>query len=110
MWEAEKWEKLFVDNVIMQSFAIGLVWGVYGKSVKNLPQVAKSDDEQKATDAREQFKLLKKQLKTVVTNQKTRLEAALSQNRMWEAEKWEKLFVDNVIMQSFAIGLVWGVY
>ncbi|PAQ15373.1 hypothetical protein CD798_06175 [Bacillaceae bacterium SAOS 7] len=81
-----------------------------GKSVKNLPQVAKSDDEQKATDAREQFKLLKKQLKTVVTNQKTRLEAALSQNRMWEAEKWEKLFVDNVIMQSFAIGLVWGVY
>ncbi|MGM7637057.1 DUF4132 domain-containing protein [Bacillus sp. Hm123] len=81
-----------------------------GKSVKNLPQVAKSDDEQKATDAREQFKLLKKQLKTVVTNQKTRLEAALSKNRTWEAEKWEKLFVDNVIMQSFAIGLIWGVY
>ncbi|WP_338754346.1 DUF4132 domain-containing protein [Bacillus sp. FJAT-52991] len=81
-----------------------------GKSVKNLPPVAKSDDEQKASDAREQFKLLKKQLKSVVSNQKARLEAALSQNRTWAVEKWEKLFVENVIMQSFAIGLIWGVY
>ena len=81
-----------------------------GKKLKNLPSPGKQDDEEKAKAASEAFKLMKKQLKTVVTNQKLRLEQALSTERLWPADKWQELFVRNPIMHQFAIGLVWGVY
>jgi hypothetical protein len=81
-----------------------------GKQLKNLPSVGKSDNKQMAEHAREEFKLLKKQLKTLVKVQGERLENALSVNRMWTSDKWKRLFVDNVIMQRFALGLIWGVY
>ncbi len=81
-----------------------------GKKLKNLPAPGKKDDPEKAGAASEAFKLLKKQLKTVVANQKLRLEQALSAERMWPAEKWQALFVENPVMHQFAIGLIWGVY
>jgi hypothetical protein len=81
-----------------------------GKALKNLPAVGKNDNEEMANKAREEFKILKKQLKTLVEVQSTRLEIALSINRKWTLEKWNKLFVENVIMNRFAIGLIWGIY
>lgn len=81
-----------------------------GKILKNLPAVGKNDNKEIATKASQEFKLLKKQLKTVVTLQTQRLENVLSINRKWTVEKWKKLFVDNVIMHRFAEGLIWGVY
>lgn len=81
-----------------------------GKKVKNLPAPGKKDDEAKATAAYEEFKLLKKQMKTTVASQRSRLELALSAERLWKKEDWEKLFVKNPIMHQFAIGLIWGVY
>lgn len=80
------------------------------KRLKNLPSPGKKDDPEKAEAANSEFKLLKKQLKTVVTNQKIRLEQALSAERMWPAEKWRELFVKNPIMHQFATGLIWGLY
>ncbi len=53
---------------------------------------------------------MKKQLKTVVANQKLRLEQALSAERLWEPAKWQALFVKNPVMHQFAIGLIWGRY
>ena len=53
---------------------------------------------------------MKKQLKTVVANQKIRLEQALRVERRWEAGKWRALFVENPVMHQFAMGLVWGMY
>ncbi|QZY56176.1 DUF4132 domain-containing protein [Crassaminicella profunda] len=81
-----------------------------GKILKNLPKPGKNDDEEKAEVAREGFKLLKKQLKTLITAQSERLDIALGNNRKWRLEQWKNLFVENMIMQRFAIGLIWGIY
>jgi hypothetical protein len=80
------------------------------KKIKNLPAPGKKDDEAKAQSAFEEFKLLKKQIKTVVANQKLRLDLALSVERKWDKAAWESLFVKNPIMHQFAIGLIWGTY
>ena len=81
-----------------------------GKKVKNLPAPGKTDDEAKATAAYNDFKTMKKQIRTTVTAQKGRLEAALSVLRCWTSERWRALFVHNPIMHQFAMSLIWGVY
>lgn len=81
-----------------------------GKMVKNLPAPGKTDDESKATAAYEEFKAMKKQIKTTVTAQKSRLEAAMSALRCWDTDSWRALFVQNPIMHQFAISLIWGIY
>lgn len=81
-----------------------------GKKLKSLPAVGKSDDEAKATAALEEFKELKKQMKTTVKTQTIRLELAMSLDRKWTAENWKKLFVKNPLMHQFAISLIWGNY
>ncbi len=80
------------------------------KKLKNLPAPGKRDDEEKAAAAYAEFKQMKKQMKTVVTNQKMRLEQALTAERLWTAKAWEELFVKNPVMHQFAIGLIWGAY
>lgn len=81
-----------------------------GKKIKSLPAIGKNDDEAKAKAALEEFKELKKQMKTTVKNQALRLELALSIDRKWTVENWKKLFVKNPIMHQFAISLIWGHY
>lgn len=81
-----------------------------GKEMKALPKPNKSDDELKAKEATEEFKALKKQIKTIVSTQSLRLEMALSTNRAWKKKAWEDLFIENPIMHKFSLGLVWGVY
>ncbi len=83
---------------------------VLGKQLKNLPAPGKKDDEKKAKAAYEEFKQMKKQIKTVASGQKLRLEQALSSSRLWSVEAWKRLFVRNPIMHQFAIALIWGVY
>ncbi|MCM1358632.1 MAG: DUF4132 domain-containing protein, partial [Prevotella sp.] len=80
------------------------------KKVKNLPKVGANDDKEKAEKAYEDFKIMKKQIKTVVANQKQRLEYVLMCDRKWTSENWTNLFVKNPVMHCFAIGLIWGVY
>lgn len=86
------------------------VYDENGKKLKNLPAPAKKDDTAQATAAYEDFKQLKKQMKTTVSSQKSRLEYALSVRREWLVEAWKNLFVKNPLMHQFAIGLIWGVY
>lgn len=81
-----------------------------GKKLKNIPSPGKKDDPELAAASYESFKLMKKQMKTVLTNQKQRLEMALSSERQWSVEKWQELFVKNPVMHQFAISLIWGVY
>ena len=80
-----------------------------GKAVKNMPAPGKTDDPQ-AAEAYEEFKIMKKQIKTTVTAQRARLEAALSVLRCWDTDRWKALFVDNPIMHQFAMSLIWGIY
>ncbi len=81
-----------------------------GKKVKNLPAPGKRDQEEKAKAENDRFKQMKKQLKTVVGNQKLRLEQALGTGRQWRVEQWKELFVKNPVMHQFAMGLIWGLY
>ncbi|MED0669724.1 DUF4132 domain-containing protein [Aneurinibacillus aneurinilyticus] len=81
-----------------------------GKILKNLPKPTQTDDAELAEQAREEMKLLKKELKNAIKIQSMRLENALSTNRLWSTNDWKNLFVNNVLMQRFAIGLIWGVY
>ncbi len=81
-----------------------------GKRLKNLPAPGRQDDPEKAASANQAFRQMKKQLKEVTASQKLRLEQALLAARFWEPEKWRALFVNNPVMQSFAMGLIWGVY
>lgn len=80
------------------------------KKLKNMPAPGKRDDEALAAEAYAEFKQMKKQMKATVANQKLRLEAALSTERKWKADRWRALFVENPIMHQFAISLIWGVY
>lgn len=81
-----------------------------GKKLKNMPAPGKRDDEDKAAQAYEEFKAMKKQLKTVAASQKQRLELALLSGRMWKKEDWAELFTKKPVMHPFAIGLIWGIY
>ena len=81
-----------------------------GKKIKSLPKPGAKDDTEKAERAKSDFTALKKSLKAVVQTQQQRLEQALATGRTWTPEAWQKLFVQNPIMHSFATGLVWGVY
>ena len=80
-----------------------------GKTVKNLPAPGKTD-EPRAADVYEEFKAMKKAIKTTVTAQRARLESALSVLRCWDTDRWQALFVGNPIMHQFAMSLIWGVY
>ncbi|PQP81667.1 hypothetical protein C0Q44_18380 [Paenibacillus sp. PCH8] len=81
-----------------------------GKSVKSLPAPAQKDDAELASQSKARFTQLKKDLKSMVTIQAQRLEESLSKQRLWSADEWKALFVQNVIMQKFAVGLIWGTY
>ena len=80
-----------------------------GKAVKSMPAPGKTDDPI-ANDAYEAFKTMKKQIKTTVSAQRSRLELALSVLRCWDVERWKALFVENPIMHQFAMSLIWGIY
>ncbi|WP_020620485.1 DUF4132 domain-containing protein [Paenibacillus daejeonensis] len=81
-----------------------------GKAVKSLPAAGAKDDADQAKQAKAAFNQLKKDLKTMAGIQLQRLEESLSKQRLWSAQEWKDLFVENVIMHQFAIGLIWGVY
>lgn len=81
-----------------------------GKKLKNMPAPGKRDQEETARSSYEAFKEMKKQMKTTLASQKTRLELALSAGREWDTGAWEALFVRNPIMHQFAMGLIWGIY
>lgn len=81
-----------------------------GKRVKSLPKGTKDDNEDLVKKAAEEFKILKKQLKEMVTLQTNRMEDALVEHRLWTSKNWQELFLQNPIMNIIGKGLVWGVY
>lgn len=80
------------------------------KKLKTVPAPSKKDNAETAKQSNTEFKQMKKQLKNVISIQKIRLETAFLADRRWDREAWEKLFVKNPVMHSFAIGLIWAAY
>ncbi len=81
-----------------------------GKTLKSLPAPGEKDDAALAAEAKSRFAQLKKDLKKMAAIQLQRLEESLSKQRLWSAEEWSDLFVGNIIMRQFAVGLIWGIY
>lgn len=97
-------------RVVLTSSLTLEVYDEKGKMLKNMPAPGKQDDPVKAKAANDAWKLLKKQLKTVTSNQKVRLEQIFITERKWTGSQWQELFVKNPVMHPFAMGLIWGVY
>lgn len=81
-----------------------------GKPIKSLPKPNAKDDAGMAETAKSELSAIKKQLRSIINMQTQRLEMALSLNRYWSQNTWKSLFVENPIMQQFAISLIWGEY
>ncbi len=95
---------------LMPDFSLSIFDNAKNKSIKSMPKPNDKDDAVKAENAKKEFSELKKQIKTVVTTQKNRLEKVLMNGRLWTVEKWRNLFEENAIMHCFAENLVWGTY
>ena len=78
-----------------------------GKRLKTLPKPGAKDDPLLAPAASEQFKNLKKTVKTVATVQIRRLENAMSVGRRWASADYRRFIVEHPVLVHLARRLVW---
>lgn len=83
---------------------------VSGSRLKDLPKPNKSDDEKRANDAVNRYKLLKKDARTVATQQVARLESAMCLRRRWSPENFQLFLVEHPLVRHLTRRLIWGVY
>jgi hypothetical protein len=81
-----------------------------GARLKDLPKPLKTDDAALAEQAAERFKLLKKDARTVVSQQLARFELAMSTRRRWTAADFRRLIVEHPLLRHLAQRLLWGAY
>ena len=81
-----------------------------GSARADLPRPAAGDDPERAAEAVEAFKALKKDLKVAVTEQRTRLELAMCSGRRWGEAAFRTLLVEHPLLGRLVRGLVWGTY
>ncbi|WIH90306.1 DUF4132 domain-containing protein [Brachyspira pilosicoli] len=80
------------------------------KIIKSLPAPNSKDDKAEADSAKKEYTTLKKEIKTLIQNQKIRLQKVLLNGRKWTYNNFKTVFVENPIMNIFALKLIWGVY
>jgi HEAT repeat protein len=78
-----------------------------GKTVKNPPAAAKSDDAEKAKAAKKAFTDAKKVVKEVVKRQTERLYEALCTQRSWCFEDWKRYLADHPVVGKICVRLAW---
>jgi hypothetical protein len=76
----------------------------------DLPKPNTKDDAEKAKQAIEEWKLLKKQIAEVAKIQNERLEQAMVSGRKWNKTEFEMLLVNHPLMINLVRLLVWGAY
>jgi HEAT repeat protein len=81
-----------------------------GKTVKNPPAAAKTDDEEKAKAAKKAFTDAKKTVKDVVKRQAERLYEALCTQRTWRFEHWRRYLADHPIVGRLCVRLAWAAF
>jgi predicted DNA-binding WGR domain protein len=81
-----------------------------GKVKSDLPSPGAKDDNAKAAEAVEAWKLLKRQIREIGKVQAERLEQAMVTGRRWKAGDFELLLVKHPLMINFVRLLVWGGY
>ena len=80
------------------------------KIIKSLPAPNSKDDKVEADRAKKECTTLKKEIKTLIQNQKIRLQKVLLNGRKWTYNNFKTVFVENPIMNIFALKLIWGAY
>jgi hypothetical protein len=78
-----------------------------GKRRKDLPVPGARDDAQLAPAERKRFSALKKDVRTVATDQVRRLEAAMVDCRGWTAGEFHELFTSHPLLWHMVRRLVW---
>ncbi|GAA3909618.1 WGR and DUF4132 domain-containing protein [Actinoplanes auranticolor] len=81
-----------------------------GKHLKALPKPGARDDAELAPAAHQQFTALKKDVRTVATDQIRRLERAMVTGRRWTGAEFRQLFVAHPLLWHIVRRLVWAVY
>jgi hypothetical protein len=84
--------------------------GKDGARLKDLPKPTKADDETKAKEATERYKLLKKDAKTIASQQIQRLETAMCQQRRWTEANFRDFIATHPLVRHVAQRLIWGVF
>ncbi|MEU2246519.1 DUF4132 domain-containing protein [Streptomyces sp. NPDC019224] len=78
-----------------------------GKHRKDLPKPGAKDDAELAPAERKRFTALKKEVRTIASDQVRRLEAAMVAGRSWTAHEFTELFVGHPLMWHLVRRLVW---
>ncbi|MGW2178245.1 WGR and DUF4132 domain-containing protein [Streptomyces sp. NPDC001732] len=78
-----------------------------GRHRKDLPKPGARDDAELAPAERKRFMTLKKDVRTIASDQVRRLEAAMVAERSWTAEEFQKLFVGHPLLWHLVRRLVW---
>jgi predicted DNA-binding WGR domain protein len=84
--------------------------GALGARLPDLPKPKKTDDGTMAKEAVERFKLLKKDARTIASQQLLRLEVAMCARRRWTPELFRLFLVEHPLVRYIVQRLVWGVY
>ncbi|CAM5348313.1 hypothetical protein GCM10010329_41240 [Streptomyces spiroverticillatus] len=78
-----------------------------GKRLKDLPKPGAKDDAELAPAERKRFMALKKDVRTLASDQVRRLEAAMVAGRSWTAEEFRDLLVAHPLVWHLVRRLVW---
>ncbi|MFF9400654.1 DUF4132 domain-containing protein [Streptomyces sp. NPDC014646] len=78
-----------------------------GKRRKDLPKPGARDDAELAPAERKRFMALKKDVRTIASDQVRRLEAAMVTGRSWTAQEFRELFVAHPLLWHLVRRLVW---
>ena len=81
-----------------------------GKVLKALPKPGAKDDPDVAAAAYERFAGLKKDVRTLASDQIRRCELAMVNRRRWTAGEFSRYFVGHPLVRHLAGRLVWGVF
>jgi hypothetical protein len=81
-----------------------------GKPLKALPKPGTRDDATLAPAAYQRFAGLKKDVRTVATDQVRRLEKAMVTNRRWTGAEFRQLFVGHPLLWHIVRRLVWATF
>ena len=80
------------------------------KPIKALPAPGKSDDEEKAKEAKKQFSDAKKVVKEVVKRQTERLYEAMCTQRSWRFADWKLYLAAHPVVGRLCVRLVWAAF
>ncbi|MDA7416250.1 WGR and DUF4132 domain-containing protein [Xenophilus arseniciresistens] len=84
--------------------------GTPGARLPDLPKPKKTDDAALSKEATERFKLLKKDARTIASQQLLRLEVAMCARRRWTPEVFRLFLVEHPLVRHLVQRLIWGVY